>query len=849
MNSFIACASFLASAVTIASLDALAADKEKLLWRNSWADENRRWGMNELHWFDQEVNPSYSQKFLGSPGTGYEIVTTSDFDRDGNTDLFWRNQTTGRNLIWLMNGAVRLSVSSLYVADPTWTVVGSGDFNGDGFNDVLWTNGPKYVIWYMNGASYDRWDFLPVVTDPSWQLKAVADFNGDTNPDIFLQNPSHRLLGVWYLNGTNLIGTSVLEGAYPNPPGNNDWVPAGVGCLNLMGNSDLYWRNSANHETAVWTMRNNQKIREARLPKMPFADWRLVGNGDSYPNTGRALSGFATGSNIVLAWRINPPDRPSIYRREFGTASWGSPLAVNYLPSRFTNSVTPGIRYEYKVGAGSIVAANADRPVEHRGKVILIAAKSVTNTLAIELEMFRTNLVGDGWTVIRRDVPDHSDSNWSSNVPNMAAIKSFIVNVWNTSPSTNLPQAVILIGHIPIPHSGLLNPDGHGERGLPADGYYGDVDGVFTDTTVHQPCAIATMSCGCEPRHDNFIGDGRWDQNRWPPNSGGVGALELAVGRIDCANLPIFTNATYVSSLKGEIDLLRQYLNKNDKYRRKVVSPSQRVLTGTYFAQNDQSISMIRDGIRIGSRLFGLSPDKIINGDGFFPENGSLWAVNGGFGSPRHMQGSNNLFHATSLDVNGDVTFIAPQNEPQGGFFSIHGSCLMDFQYSDQLMRSLMAVNSAFNYGVMWYPAVAGGGMLLQFERIALGDTVGSCFVQSVNETTSNNVYLSWMGDPTLRLQILAPAKDLLVSTNQNDVILSWSNSPESLKYFVYRSTNNLDGPFHRISGVVEGTRFVDGTAPIATNTYMVRALELRITGSGSFTNLSQGVFATIQLQ
>jgi FG-GAP repeat len=38
---------------------------------------------------------------------------------------------------------------------PTnWTVVGTGDFNGDGFGDILWrdTSG-NLAVWLMNGAN------------------------------------------------------------------------------------------------------------------------------------------------------------------------------------------------------------------------------------------------------------------------------------------------------------------------------------------------------------------------------------------------------------------------------------------------------------------------------------------------------------------------------------------------------------------------------------------------------------------------------------------------------------------------------------------------------------------------
>ena len=39
--------------------------------------------------------------------------TKNDFDGDGNSDLLWRNTSSGQNYVWFMDGGTRLS------ADPT----------------------------------------------------------------------------------------------------------------------------------------------------------------------------------------------------------------------------------------------------------------------------------------------------------------------------------------------------------------------------------------------------------------------------------------------------------------------------------------------------------------------------------------------------------------------------------------------------------------------------------------------------------------------------------------------------------------------------------------------------------
>jgi hypothetical protein len=56
-----------------------------------------------------------------------------------------------------MNGTTVLNPGAAtwvgYVASP-WSVIGTGDYNGDGRSDILWTdNSGNYAIWEMNGTT------------------------------------------------------------------------------------------------------------------------------------------------------------------------------------------------------------------------------------------------------------------------------------------------------------------------------------------------------------------------------------------------------------------------------------------------------------------------------------------------------------------------------------------------------------------------------------------------------------------------------------------------------------------------------------------------------------------------
>src|SRR5256712_62416 len=114
-----------------------------------------------------------------------------DFNADCKSDILWRNAATGENYIFFLNGLTIASEGSLRtVADPNWTVAGTGDFNGDGKADILWRNaatGENYVF-FLNGLTIASEGFLRTVTAGTWQVKGIGDFNGDGKADI-LKSP------------------------------------------------------------------------------------------------------------------------------------------------------------------------------------------------------------------------------------------------------------------------------------------------------------------------------------------------------------------------------------------------------------------------------------------------------------------------------------------------------------------------------------------------------------------------------------------------------------------------------------------------------------------------------------
>jgi len=80
--------------------------------------------------------------------------------------------------IWFMNGTNIVAIESPGSVSPDWSVVGVGDFNGDGKANILWrhTSGMVYT-WLMNGkrAPLDSAaDLIPIRQSRITEAKAAC---------------------------------------------------------------------------------------------------------------------------------------------------------------------------------------------------------------------------------------------------------------------------------------------------------------------------------------------------------------------------------------------------------------------------------------------------------------------------------------------------------------------------------------------------------------------------------------------------------------------------------------------------------------------------------------------------
>ncbi|MDO8951551.1 MAG: T9SS type A sorting domain-containing protein [Draconibacterium sp.] len=516
-----------------------------------------------------------------------------------------------------------------------------------------------------------------------------------------------------------------------------------------------------------------------------------------------------------------------IFRKSKNSDSWGNAIATLPVSTlSFTdNEVTPGINYEYAIKAKYympietyINAGIKCRENEYRGKLILLVDSTFVDDLKNELIRYESDLIGDGWQVLRKDI----DRNAS-----VIYVKSVIRDFYNADPEN--VNSVFLFGHIPVPYSGINAYDGHTvehDGAWPADMYYGSMnEKLWSDTYI--TCITATR-----PENRNVPGDGKFDVCILPNKE----IISLSVGRVDFYDLPAFP--------QSEAELLRNYLNKNHDFRHKIIDPKMQALVDDNFGI--KSYSGIIEVFSIsGWRNFSalLNFQNIKKGDFLSDtkDDSYIWSYGCGGGK-----------FDSCVGIGNTDDFVTQR--PKTVFTALYGSRFGDWDSQNNFMRAALASNG-------WILTSCWAGRPhYTFHQMGMGETIGNCVRTTQNINNNNDYYAgltnrgthtSLLGDPTLRMHIIRPVNSLKPAiTKDNSVILSWNQAEDSIVgYYIYK-LDTLTKKYVRISDSPVTETFFEDLNPVeGNNYYMVRTLKLSKVASGSYFNLSQGIFDTIRFE
>lgn len=467
--------------------------------------------------------------------------------------------------------------------------------------------------------------------------------------------------------------------------------------------------------------------------------------------------------------------------------------------------------YEYSVEAGGAVDATGyiyagiKAPAIHnKGVLVLLVDSMFTDSCAELITQLMQDMSGDGWQIIRHDVPRTMDD---------TSVKALILNDGAKSAVT----ALLLLGHVAVPYSGDLNPDGHPDHlgAWPADIFYGNSTLVWTDTIVNDTSSAYQAN-------KNRLNDGKWDFTLVP------GSIKIEIGRIDFSNMPAFS--------KTEVQLMKSYLARDHMYKMDSLSMSHRALIDDNFG-GFSGEAFAANGWRNFPVLVGNNNIQQIDFISSLNDSTYQWAYGCGGGTFTSAGGIGNTSDFTSNHVNGIFTML-------------FGSYFGDWNVQNNFLRAPLcadvpALTSCWAGRPNWF-----------FHNMALGENIGYAARLTQDNTGvytpagygAEFVHVALMGDLTLRTDYIKPVSHLtIISPANGGADISWHSSPDTAVagYYVYRA-DSLYGFYQRISNQQTDTFYYD-TAGGNTGLkyYMVRPSKLQSTPSGNYYNLGIGVTDT----
>jgi hypothetical protein len=121
------------------------------------------------------VAPPNGQIPFAGPGADFAVAATGDFDGDGQSDLYFRSTTTGHSIIWYSGLPWR--TVDMGVVDLGWQIGAAGNFTRNRWTTDLYVHTGTNQMYILPNGNPALARFVGIVTDPTWSVVGAGNFD------------------------------------------------------------------------------------------------------------------------------------------------------------------------------------------------------------------------------------------------------------------------------------------------------------------------------------------------------------------------------------------------------------------------------------------------------------------------------------------------------------------------------------------------------------------------------------------------------------------------------------------------------------------------------------------------
>jgi hypothetical protein len=250
-----------------------------LLWQHQSTGQVSAWLMSATTRVDGILLDSKPGRFWTD--TNWKLVGAADIDQNGWLDLVWQHILDGALMFSsLLNTSIETEelFSPFRIGEPAWRIRAIADFNQDGSADLVWRHEGHggVAIWFMDGPTMRAG--VPLgpgeVPDLNWKIVGNGDFNRDGWQDLVWQHDGDGRIAVWTMRGATMIAGDLMS---PGQVFDLDWKIRGVGDINGDDWLDLIWQHRVTGDVSAWLMNGTTMMSGINLGQVPDTNWHIVG--------------------------------------------------------------------------------------------------------------------------------------------------------------------------------------------------------------------------------------------------------------------------------------------------------------------------------------------------------------------------------------------------------------------------------------------------------------------------------------------------------------------------------------------------------------------------------------------